>query len=141
MKKILLLILICINFSIFSFEQFLGFKAKDTTKLGTPEQMFVIRGESEPDDDIVFYYGNSVYLYFNNNRVWQVRADKNYTETILEIKIGNSIDEVLTTLGEPFKQFEDSIVYRRPDRGYPVFLRLYFDKNKLNDIYIYRGDY
>ncbi len=141
MKKIILL-LTAVIYPLFSYEEKLGFTPTELINtLGAPQNVYTIRGGSPEEDDVLFFYKNSIYAYFNQNRVWQIRLDKNSSETFLGFGSGATEDEIVEILGEPEKIVENSYFYRRPDRGYPVILRLYFENNKLSDLYIYRGDY
>lgn len=108
---------------------------------GIPEEVFPMRGDYDWQDDVVFYYNNNLYLYWYKNRVWQIRADKRYSEPVLGVTIGMSQNEVIETLGDPFYQDKDSIIVMVADRGYPIRGRLFFKDNKLEDIYIYRADF
>jgi len=110
-------------------------------EFGSPNYVFTQRGERAEEDDVIFFYDNRVYLYFNQNRVWQIRADSKYEGSILKLKLGDDKSVVNELLGEPHEIKDNSYIYRRPDRGFPLILRLYFLGDKLNDIYLYRGDY
>lgn len=142
MKNILLLILFLTSFSVFTLDQYIGLTpAEVLDTFGPPDYLYSERGQREEEDDIVFFYNTRLYIYFNQNRVWQLRVDKEYSMDVLDIKIGDSLKVVKDFLGEPYKEYEDSSVYRRPDAGYPLFLRIYYIDNMVNDIYLFRGDY
>lgn len=108
---------------------------------GAPSELFSFRGQTAKEDDVVFYYDNHSYFFFFNNRIWQVRFDRNYQEEVYRIKNGMTEDEVTTILGEPIKKIGDSWYFFRPDQGYPVRLRVVFSEEKVSDLYLYRGDY
>ena len=111
----------------------------------TPPQIFKDFGTPDflysENNDVVIYYNSGFYIYLNKNRVWQVRSDKSFKDKFLSLSIGDDRTDIINTLGNPYKEDSDTLLYKRPDRGYPVFLRLYFNNNKLNDIYLFRGDY
>ncbi len=109
--------------------------------LGSPKFFIPIRGEEESDDDVLLFYENNLYVYMNESRVWQVRVDRSYLGFFVGLEIGLTREGVIEILGTPFKDEIEYLIYKRPDRGYPVFLRTYFVDNKVDDIYIYRGDY
>lgn len=157
MKKIVLLFIILFSNNLYSseslttspmelevidYEDLLGSTPHTLiTSLGSPDYIYSERGNDLKDDDVVFFYNKRLYIYFNNNRAWQVRLDREFTEKVADISIGDDLDTVLNTLGDPIETIENSIIYTRPDQGYPVFMRLYFKNKKLDDIYFYRGDY
>ncbi|MGL1893270.1 MAG: hypothetical protein OCD02_16665 [Spirochaetaceae bacterium] len=143
MRKLTILLLFIYNITnIYSIEDHLGITPEIAINiLGSPEFCYTERGETPKEDDVVFFYKNRIYLYFNNNRVWQVRVDNKYSEPIGDIEIGNTKKQVIETLGEPIKVIENSIIYKLPDQGFHRYLRLYFSNDILDDIYLYRGDY
>ena len=102
--------------------------------------MFSARGGEEWQDDVVFYYPQHLYLFWYQNRVWQVRLDQRYAGEFLGLKMGQSREAALAALGSPFKELSDSLVYQLEDRGYPVRARLYFENGLLRDAYCFRGD-
>lgn len=142
MKKIILTFFILSVINIYSYEELIGSTPGELIeKIGAPEHVYAERGKTYSEDDVVLFYKNRLYVYFNKNRAWQVRADEKFTDKFLELKIGLTLDETKQLLGEPMEILGNSLIYKRPDRGYPVFLRLYFKGEKLDDIYVYRGDY
>jgi hypothetical protein len=110
-------------------------------EFGPPDEIFPLRGEEEWHDDVVFYYNNNMYLFWYQNRVWQVRYDERYSEEFLGLKMGMTKEDVITKMGDPFSIVNNSLIYNLMDRGYPIRLRIFFDNNKLNDAYIYRADF
>lgn len=142
MKKIIFTITILVAVNIYGYENLIGSTPEQLIEvLGAPEHVFVERGKSDSEDDVVLFYNSRLYIYFNQNRAWQVRADEKFKDKFLDISIGATLEEVKKILGEPAEVVGGSLIYKRPDRGYPVFLRLYFKSEKLEDIYVYRGDY
>lgn len=110
-------------------------------RFGAPEEIFTYRGEEEWQDNAVFYYPRHLYLFWFQNRVWQVRLDGRYEEAIAGIPMGTPRDEIVGSLGEPFYTDDRSIIYILPDIGVPVKMRLFFEEEKLSDLYLYRGDF
>lgn len=142
MKRVILVLLITVKTVIFSLDEYIGFTPTEVIDVfGAPDYMYTERGDREEADDIVYYYNNRLYIYFNQNRVWQVRADGKFELDVLNVRMGDNRSTVIEILGEAYKTYEDSILYRRPDKGYPLFLRIYFSQDKVNDIYLFRGDY
>jgi hypothetical protein len=122
--------------------RFIGMQPQEAiAELGAPAEIFTLRGEEAGEDDVVFYYPRHLYLFWFDNRVWQVRLDRRYNGEIRGLKMGVPRREVLSVLGIPLAELEDSLVYELSDRGYPVRLRLFFGSDGLNDVYCYRGDY
>jgi len=109
-------------------------------RFGTPEAVFVLRGAEPWQDDVVFRFASGLYLYWYQNRVWQARLDVHYGGEILQLRMGAERQRVRELLGQPWREEEDVLVYLLEDRGYPVRLRFYFERDLLVDVYCYRGD-
>jgi len=111
-------------------------------ELGPPSSVFSVRGTESWHDDVVFYYsGDHFYLYWWDDRVWQVRFDKRHRDMIFGVSMGHSRKVVRELLGVPFSETETDLYYNLRDRGFPVRLRLAFDKGVLSDLYAYRSDF
>jgi len=117
-------------------------------KLGAPESIYPLRGKAHWQDDVIFYYDSNIYLFFFDNRVWQIRCDHRSKQTILGITPGMKKAKVRGLLGKPYHSEDIEDIYLNPagitriEKGFPVRLRLIYDKdNNLFDIYLYRGDY
>ena len=110
-------------------------------RFGTPAEVFTVRGEEEWQDDVVFYYPNHLYLFWFQNRVWQVRVDQNYEKPIFELQMGDTREGVLAVLGKPLAEVDGSLIYHREDFDYPLRLRFFFEQDQLVDAYVYRGDF
>ena len=110
-------------------------------KLGPPAEVFAVRGEQAWQDDVVFYYERSFYLFWYQNRVWQVRLDQRYPGEFFALKMGLAKEEVAARIGKPLKDLQDSFLYNLEDRGYPLRLRIFFEQGLLSDLYCYRGDF
>ncbi len=115
---------------------------------GAPEAVYPMRGESQWQDDVIFYYPTNLYLFFYDNRVWQVRADHRFKGEILGLSPGMEKSRIRELLGKPYHEEENEEIYLNPagmtrlQKGFPVRLRLIFGENgELYDIYLYRGDY
>jgi hypothetical protein len=108
--------------------------------LGAPESVYALRGEEPEQDDVVFYYEDHLYLFWFENRVWQVRADRRFSRPVFDLSMGATRQQAIETLGSPILRFPDSLVFHIDDRGYPIQARLYFEEDRLVDVYCYRGD-
>ena len=109
-------------------------------RLGAPAEVYTLRGERPKQDDVVFYYPGHLYLFWFENRVWQVRVDRRFSGQVFSFSMGTSREQVTAELGRPILQFPDSLVFHIEDRGYPIQARLYFDESGLVDLYCFRGD-
>jgi hypothetical protein len=121
--------------------------------LGAPAEVFAYRGADSRQDDVVFYYPSHVYLFWFQNRVWQVRADGRYEGPFLGLTMGSSRDQVIAAVGRQFQELADSLVFLLQDasqlagadgrsRGaYPLRLRVFLQDGKASDAYLYRGDF
>lgn len=110
--------------------------------LGGPENLFVYRGRVSEEDNVVYYYPDHVYLFWFRNRVWQVRADEDWTGSVDGVRMGMSREEVEKLWGPPINNFDAQPTWTLPDRGYPVRIRLYFNEdNRLHDLYVFRSDW
>ena len=108
--------------------------------LGAPAEVYTLRGPGPAQDDVVFYYSSHLYLFWFENRVWQVRTDRRFSGRVFSLPMGSSRQQVIETMGRPILEFPDSLVFHIEDRGYPVQARLYFDEGGLADVYCFRGD-
>jgi hypothetical protein len=109
-------------------------------RFGAPLAVAAFRGPEPWQDDVVFSYDDGLQLFWYRNRVWQVRLDARFGGRIFRLLMGSSRERVLDTMGEPWRQEQDALVYHLEDRGYPVRLRFYFEEDRLVDVYCYRGD-
>ena len=108
--------------------------------LGVPAEVYTLRGKAAEQDDVVFYYTNHLYLFWFENRVWQVRADRRFSGKVFGLPMGVTRERVIEALGRPVLEYPDSLVFHIEDRGYPIQARLYFDEQGLADAYCFRGD-
>jgi hypothetical protein len=130
-------------------EDLIGLSPKEIIKImGSPDSIYPFRGQSQWQDDVIFYYESNIYLFFYDNHVWQIRCDQRFKEKILGIAAGMKKSKVKEILGKPFYAGENDDIYLNPakitrlEKGFPVRLRLIYDQDdKVCDIYVYRGDY
>ena len=109
--------------------------------LGSPESLFPFRDEAG-DDCVVFYFSDHTYLFWYDDRVWQVRADRRWEGTVDGVAMGMTKEAVEGLWGPPVNGFDAQPTWTLPDRGYPVRIRLYFDDSGLlSDLYVYRSDW
>ena len=110
-------------------------------RYGTPARLFSLRGDEEWQDDVVFFYSDYLYLYWFQDRVWQIRYDSRHSGEVAGLKMGQSLDAVSAIIGPPHYGGTGSLFYDLRDSGFPLRLRLAFKDGRLNDIYIYRSDF
>jgi hypothetical protein len=108
---------------------------------GVPEEVYTVRGEAAWQDDVVFRYKESFHLFWFRNRVWQVRLDRMYPGVLRDLGIGADRQTVLLTLGKPFAEEGDWVLYHYAGNGHPVRVRIFFDQRGIEDVYIYRADF
>jgi hypothetical protein len=110
-----------------------------------PDEVFPNRGVEEREDNVVFYYSEGVYFFLYENRVWQVRYDRYFSETFYTLKLGMSRTQVLSNSLEkellPLVSGEDYLTFQISDSPYPVRMKLYFVDELLDDFYLYRADF
>ncbi len=110
--------------------------------MGAPEGMSVYQGEEDAYGSVVFRYGESLSLFWIDNRVWQVRLG----DTILQDEsfqlAGTSSEQILHNWGSPYYREDDLLVYALKGTEFPVGCAFYFDdQGTLADLYIFRRDY
>ncbi|MDC7232147.1 MAG: hypothetical protein PQJ58_02855 [Spirochaetales bacterium] len=108
---------------------------------GYPDEMYTVRGPSEGQDSVVFFYSASLSLFWAESHVWQVRAFLDSLGDHRAISRNMTREEVLALLGEADLDRGDFYIYTLPQRGYPVSCALYFDNDRLSDLYVYRSDF
>ena len=108
---------------------------------GVPEELFVHRGTTPAEDDVVFFR-DGIYLFWFENRVWQVRADRSSGAVLAGVAIGDTRNDVLRLLGAPLAVDLQSHFWELRREAYPLRLRVVFNqKGLVDDLYLYRGDY
>ncbi|MDA3811248.1 MAG: hypothetical protein PF518_13075 [Spirochaetaceae bacterium] len=110
-----------------------------------PEEIYPNRGIEEDEDNVIFYYSNGFYLFLFENRVWQVRYDRNYKEAILDLKMENTMVQILADKLEegitPLFSGDNYLTFQIAESPYPVRMKLFFTDDKLDDLYIFRADF
>lgn len=108
---------------------------------GVPDELFVHRGRLPAEDDVVFFR-DGIYLFWFENRVWQVRADRSSGAVLAGVAIGDTRDKVLRLLGTPLATDSESSFWELRREAYPLRLRVVFsEKDLVDDLYLYRGDF
>lgn len=110
-------------------------------RFGVPEEVMPVRGDDPRQDDVVFRYAGGVSLFWYRGRVWQVRLDAAFPGSVRGLVVGSSRNDVVAALGQPFHAEEDWLLYHFAGNGFPVRLRLFFSGDRLDDAYLYRGDF
>ncbi len=113
------------------------------SELGAPVNIFTYRGATPEEDNAVFFYPDRSYLFWFQDRVWQVRVDSLWEGDIDGVTMGMSLEEVIAAWGRnPINMSEAAPTWTLPDRGYPVRIRLYFNEHgRVSDIYVFRSDW
>ena len=114
--------------------------AEAVEKLGPPSEIYPVRGQREDQDEVVLYYPGKLYLFFINQRVWQLRMDDNSELGWKSVKTGASRSEVEAVFGEPYFSTSDWEVFLIPGGRWPLRLRVFYRNNGATDFYLYRGD-
>ncbi|MDX9801668.1 MAG: hypothetical protein RBT69_10070, partial [Spirochaetia bacterium] len=117
-------------------ENLLGLNPSEIFEIiGAPESVYTMRGKLEWQDDVIFYYSTNLYLFFYDNRVWQVRGDYRFEGSLLGVKAGMEREKTRKLLGKPASEEKDEDIYLNPakmtrlEKGFPVRMRLIFDQN------------
>lgn len=108
---------------------------------GAPQSMYIQPGPADWQQDIVFYYLDHSYLYWFNDRVWQIRFDRRHPEPIYGVSMASSLSQVRNQLGEPLVEDETQLIYPLVERGFPIRARFIFEENRLIEVFIYRSDF
>jgi hypothetical protein len=109
--------------------------------LGLPREMYSYRESSPEEDDVVFYYPDSLYLFWFQNRVWQVRCDRRFAATVLGVTMGMPRDQLRWMGMQPLFEKGDSVYFDLNGASFPLRMRLVFADSRLTDLYVYRSDY
>ena len=80
---------------------------------GPPREIFPLRGLEEAEDDVVFFYDESLYMFWYRNRVWQVRFDRRFERRVLGLTMGMSRTEVEQACPAPLLAVGGFAVFRR----------------------------
>lgn len=106
---------------------------------GAPEQVFPLAVDASRWQ-VVFFYADHTYLFWDANHVWQVRLDHEWNGSLLGVTMGMSRTDVENTLGKPQAQGETWAVWPLPYQAFPRKIRLIFVNGVLSDAYLYRSD-
>ncbi|MFP4365105.1 MAG: hypothetical protein ACLFR1_14680 [Spirochaetia bacterium] len=121
---------------------FLGMELSEAyEEFGVPESVYSVRGEEEWQDDVVFYFPSHIYLFWYNDRIWQVRLDSRFSGEMMDLSFGMAKEAVRDMLGPPLRTIGSSDIYQLPDQGYPVRCRIVYNEGILDDFYVYRADF
>jgi hypothetical protein len=105
-------------------------------ELGMPTSVHAVRGMEIWQDDVVFVYP-AIEIYLFKDRVWQICPISVY-----DMKIGDAIDHVKTTMGEPIVSTDQYLLYRLPSQSWPMMLRINLNQEeKAASFFIYRSDF
>ncbi len=108
--------------------------------LGSLSKIYPLRGTGAWQDDVVFFYENHIYLYWYNDRVWQVRWDSYAASSFMGIDPGSSSFEISGILElQPSSKGADWEIYFLKELPHPLRLRFFYDEDKAVDFYLYRG--
>ena len=122
----------------------IGMNLNDAFKeFGVPDEVFSIRGDTKSFDDVVFFYENYyLYLFWYRNKVFQVSFDFRYKNEILGFKMGESIASAKKKIKKKLAfESEKELVFDLDFESFLKRVKIIFEKNKMTEIYIYRGDY
>lgn len=115
--------------------------AEALQRFGPPESVYSLRGGAPAEDSVVFYR-RGLYLYFFQDRLWQLRVDRSSGLSIYSIEIGMERERVREKLGAPLYADRGGDYWELHRDIFPIRLRLLFDSaNRVEDIYLYRGDF
>jgi hypothetical protein len=122
--------------------QYIGLDMKAALDaLGAPREVFSFRGQSETQDNVVFFYPDYLYLFWYGNKVWQVRCDRRFARPLFGMAMGMPRDVIERTSPRQFMAKGDSLFFDIDDSKYPLRVRLVFTNNALTDLYVYRSDF
>ncbi|MDR2485584.1 MAG: hypothetical protein LBD55_09335 [Treponema sp.] len=106
------------------------------SRFGFPQSVHAVRGVETWQDDVVFVYEDQDF-YVYKNRVWQIEVKAAYG-----IKLGDPVGMASQILGSGITYFTDYLLYPLPGRGWPLMLRINFDRlQSVSAIFIYRSDF
>ncbi len=108
---------------------------------GAPQEIFALQGVEVDEDNVVFFYPDFFYLFWYDNRVWQVRCDKRFTSRVLGYTLGMDRKAAETAGQRILSPLGDSLYFNMDTGEYPLRVRLVFEKDVLSDLYVYRSDY
>jgi hypothetical protein len=105
-------------------------------ELGMPTSVHAVRGNEFWQDDVVFVYP-SIEIYIFKDRVWQVCP-----VSVYNMNMGDSVDQIKMTMGEPLIAAEQYFLYRLPSQAWPMMFRINLDQEKkAASFFMYRADF
>lgn len=111
------------------------------SQLGVPQSVYTFRGDDADQDNVVFYYSNYLYLFWYQDRVWQVRFDRRFAHALFGLTLGTPRDVIMRSFSRPLTAREDSLYFDIDDSEFPLRVRLVFADGVLSDVYVYRSDF
>ncbi len=110
--------------------------------LGAPDNMMVYQGQEDAFGSVVFEYDDSPTLFWIDNRVWQLRLDRDFLLANIPALSEITRDSLLRDGSSPYLQEEDLLVFNLEDAAFPTGCAFYFSQEGiLEDLYIFRRDY
>jgi len=110
---------------------------------GAPSEVFPLSVDAQRWQ-VVHFYPDHSYLFWNQNHVWQVRLDKLWAGPLgpfaPAVAMGAARADVEAALGVPQARGDGWSVWPLPHQGFPRKLRLVFTDGVLTDAYLYRSD-
>lgn len=106
---------------------------------GAPAEVFPLAVE-EGRWQVVHFYPDHSYLFWTQNRVWQVRLDRLWAGDLLGVTMGMERSQVEAILGEPAFRGDSWSIWSLTHQTFPRRLRLVFTDGVLADAYLYRSD-
>ena len=128
-------------------------------QLDAPAAVYVSSSRVADVDAVVFFYADYRYVYFHENRVWQVRLDERSEHGFEGFAVregdgqegqeerpvvipGDSRSQLFDAFGSPVFEDGESLVFELEDDGYPLRLRAFVDDEEtIVDLYLYRADF
>ncbi len=105
-------------------------------QLGMPASVHAVRGDEAWQDDVVFIYPD-IEVYIFKDRVWQICP-----VSVYNMKIGDSIEQIKSIMGEPLVATEQFFLYRLPSQAWPMMFRINLNQDeKAASFFIYRADF
>jgi hypothetical protein len=122
-------------------EKLIGMTPYEALSLtGAPTEIYSLHDEEHKKDLVITFYENGLYFMWNDNRLWQVRADKRYKEKILGLAMHSTPAAAKRVFGQPLRERFDELIFRLPYDTFPIEVRLFYERGQLVDFYIYRAD-
>jgi hypothetical protein len=105
-------------------------------RFGIPQGVYVVRGEAEWQDDVVFAYGDREF-YFYKDRVWQIGL-----KTAYGVRVGENRNVIPLIMGDRTVVSEGYSLAPLSGWSWPMNVRFNNDNRGLvTAIFIYRSDF